>query len=151
NFTQSGTTLGFTLPALYGAEVGSNGTIDPDTGVFSARFDFTIFVSSCHALIDGVASPDGLSFTATYYSTCPLDFVTFGPAPVTGGRCGQGGVACCGNRLIEPDELCDALCCAPGCQAYLASGSACTSDGNVCTDDVCDGAGGCQHVPNTAL
>ena len=30
------------------------------------------------------------------------------------------------------------------------SGTACTDDGNVCTDDTCDGAGACAHPANTA-
>ncbi|RME24429.1 MAG: hypothetical protein D6806_09585, partial [Deltaproteobacteria bacterium] len=29
-------------------------------------------------------------------------------------------------------------------------GTGCTDDGNVCTDDVCDGSGTCTHPPNTA-
>ena len=32
----------------------------------------------------------------------------------------------------------------------ITSGTACTDDGNVCTDDTCDGAGACAHPANTA-
>ena len=33
---------------------------------------------------------------------------------------------------------------------FDTSGTACTDDGNVCTDDTCDGAGSCAHPANTA-
>jgi hypothetical protein len=151
-FSQTGTALTFSFPSYSEPPVGSTGTIDPDTGVFSTRMDFIVFyVSTCTAYLDGVASADGLSFTATYFSDCPYDNVHFGPAPVTGDRCGQGGVGCCGNRLVDADELCDTFCCAADCQGFATSGSPCTDDdGNVCTDEVCDGAGTCQHLANTA-
>ncbi len=33
---------------------------------------------------------------------------------------------------------------------FVVAGTACTDDGNICTDDQCDGAGNCAHVPNSA-
>ena len=56
----------------------------------------------------------------------------------------------CGNGTLEPGEVCDdgsangtlASCCTTACQ-FKAAGSACTSDGEVCTDDVCNAAGAC--------
>jgi uncharacterized delta-60 repeat protein len=61
--------------------------------------------------------------------------------------------ATCGDGILEGSEQCDdgnlvnGDCCRSTCQ-YAASGSACPSDGNVCTDDVCNAAGICG-VPNT--
>src|SRR6185503_20318944 len=40
-------------------------------------------------------------------------------------------------------------CCSATC-TFEASGSACASDGNLCTNDVCSGAGACTHPNNTA-
>ena len=63
--------------------------------------------------------------------------------------------AACGNGIVEPGEQCDDLgtaagdCCSPACQLDPPE-TACASDGNVCTDDVCDGAGLCLHRNNTA-
>jgi 6-phosphogluconolactonase (cycloisomerase 2 family) len=37
-----------------------------------------------------------------------------------------------------------------GCADGLAAGTPCASDGTPCTDDVCDGAGACQHTNNAA-
>jgi cysteine-rich repeat protein len=61
----------------------------------------------------------------------------------------------CGDSVIEGAETCDdgntnnGDCCSSTCQLD-ANGAACTSDGDVCTDDECDGAGACQHPNNTA-
>jgi cysteine-rich repeat protein len=65
-----------------------------------------------------------------------------------------GGVVC-GNGILDPGEQCDdgdavpGDCCSPTCQ-YEVAGSPCAADGNVCTDDVCDGAGSCTHPNNSA-
>jgi len=64
-------------------------------------------------------------------------------------------VEACGDGILDPGEDCDdgnlaaGDCCDAGC-AFEAGGSACDDDLNVCTDDVCDGAGACAHLPNTA-
>ena len=34
--------------------------------------------------------------------------------------------------------------------ALITAGTVCTDDGNVCTNDTCDGAGSCAHPANTA-
>ncbi len=60
----------------------------------------------------------------------------------------------CGNSTVDPNEQCDdgnttsGDCCSGTCQLE-AGGSSCPDDGEPCTTDVCDGAGGCG-VPNTA-
>ncbi len=153
DFTQTGTTLtlAFPKPGLpFYSPIGSTGTIDPDTGVFTAVLTFSVLIDTCQATLDGVASADGLAFTATFASGCPAEMVFYGPVTILGERCGQGGVTCCGNLLTEVGELCDGPCCSATCDAFLAGGSPCPSDANVCTDDVCDAGGGCQHLPNTS-
>ncbi len=62
----------------------------------------------------------------------------------------------CGDGILDaPDEQCDdgnttdGDCCDASCQ-FDAGGTACADDGDVCTDDVCDGAGTCSHVANTS-
>jgi cysteine-rich repeat protein len=63
-------------------------------------------------------------------------------------------VPLCGDTLVVGAEQCDdgntlaGDCCSPGC-LFDASGTPCAGDGNPCTDDVCDGAGGCAHPENT--
>ena len=72
--------------------------------------------------------------------------------------CGAGVPGCstpgCGNGFVDPGEQCDdglpeSSCCSESCQREPA-GTGCESDANVCTDDVCDASGTCQHEPNTA-
>jgi len=54
----------------------------------------------------------------------------------------------CGNGVLRTGEACDdgnyvnGDCCSVYC-TYEAAGSTCNSDGSVCTDDVCNGAGSC--------
>src|SRR5581483_4978999 len=62
----------------------------------------------------------------------------------------------CGNGIIDPGEQCDdgntvgGDCCSATCTNEPA-GSGCPDDGNVCTDEVCDGSGACTHPPNGFL
>jgi len=61
----------------------------------------------------------------------------------------------CGDGIEDASEACDdgnvaaGDCCSPTC-SFETSGSPCAGDGNLCTDDTCDGAGFCQHPANTA-
>ncbi len=55
----------------------------------------------------------------------------------TGNPCSGG--AECSDVCDEGADSCD-----------VAAGTPCTDDGDVCTDDVCDGAGACSHPPASA-
>ncbi len=61
----------------------------------------------------------------------------------------------CGNGIPTAGEECDdgnrvsGDCCSSTCRLE-ANGASCADDGNECTSDVCDGAGVCNHPPNTA-
>ena len=61
----------------------------------------------------------------------------------------------CGNGTVDAGEDCDdgntvnGDCCSASCR-FEAAGSPCPDDGNVCTDEACDGRGACQHTPNAA-
>ena len=67
-----------------------------------------------------------------------------------------GCVENCGNGTTGPGEQCDdgntatATAARRACPYDVEPRAACTDDGNVCTDDRCDGAGGCG-VNNTDL
>jgi cysteine-rich repeat protein len=58
----------------------------------------------------------------------------------------------CGDGIIDPGEQCDdgvanglpGDCCTVTC-AFQPAGTACMDDGNLCTADLCDGAGTCTH------
>ncbi len=60
----------------------------------------------------------------------------------------------CGDGFLEANEQCDdgntvgGDCCDATC-SFEVAGSACADDANLCTDDVCDGAGACTHASNT--
>jgi hypothetical protein len=47
-------------------------------------------------------------------------------------------------------DLCDRVNDACPADQFQSSTVACSSDGNVCTDDHCDGSGQCVHTPNSA-
>ncbi|HYC54650.1 MAG TPA: NF038122 family metalloprotease [Candidatus Binatia bacterium] len=53
----------------------------------------------------------------------------------------------CGNGTVDPGEDCDDAsdCCGSNC-LYEPQGTACSSDGQICTNDVCSGGAVCQHL-----
>jgi hypothetical protein len=72
-------------------------------------------------------------------NTDPCDDELFcnGTDSCSGGSCGHSGDPCTGGT-----ECADA--CNEGADnCFDTAGTACTADGNVCTDDECDGTGGC--------
>ena len=137
-FVQTGTDLQAT-GSCPGGPVSLAGTVDPVTGVFTVTGEVT---GACtNLVISGTA--DGEMFTGTYTSSSTP---SCGSGPVTGTKCLNG--------VIDPGEDCqdgnfdDGDCCSSRCRSE-PPGAACGSDGNVCTDDVCDGAATCTHAPNT--
>lgn len=61
----------------------------------------------------------------------------------------------CGNSEVETGEQCDdgnvlnGDCCFSTCQNDAAS-TPCTTDGNACTSDICNGLGTCLHLASNA-
>ena len=137
------------------------GTIDAGSGVFSIHdTDAAVAATLTCAVIDA-AFVDADHFNGTF-QTAPLQCSGLPPMcacgaftsqPAFGTRC-SGACPVCGNGSVEAGESCDdgntlaGDCCSPGCQLNIA-GTPCTADGNVCTADQCDGAGGCQHLDNS--
>lgn len=60
------------------------------------------------------------------------------------GLCVGSGDPCAGG------EECATVCNEGADDCFDPNGSPCVDDGNPCTDDFCDGAGGCAHVANAA-
>ena len=88
---------------------------------------------------------DGTGACAHAPNSAPCDDGQFcnGTDTCSGGSCSvHAGDPCLDE--VECAGVCDELgdlCLAP-------PGVACSDDGNPCTDDACDGAGACAHVPN---
>jgi cysteine-rich repeat protein len=113
------------------------GTIDANTGDFEVGNYYF-----------GSVAADGKSFTDTWVDeACAPAGCIYAYGTEAGTRCGNGdlddGEACDDNNGVAGD------CCSPTC-TFEAGGAACTSDDNICTDDVCDGAGTCEHNDNAA-
>src|SRR5262245_27532748 len=136
-FVQTGTSLEVSGPcSTQTSPLNLTGTIDPDTGAFTVS---GTAIPRCNQLsLSGTA--DGEMFTAA-------------------GVCDGGSflvpASKCLNGMLDPGEDCqdgniaDGDCCSSHCR-FEPAGSACGTDNNLCTDDVCNGAGTCMHVPNTA-
>jgi len=98
---------------------------------------------SRHAIGCFIGHPENCSF-GTFYPN----------ATCTQGGCSPKSV--CGNEVLEPGEQCDdggtqdGDCCDSECQIEKP-GSPCFDDKNICTADVCDGKGLCNHVPADPL
>jgi cysteine-rich repeat protein len=114
------------------------GTVDPGTGAFSVTGAIPGLCAdlACSGTGDGEES----------HSTCTSS-ISACAGPISATKCGNG--------VIDPLENCedgnqaDGDCCSARCRLDPA-GTACTNDGNDCTDDVCDATGTCTHVPITA-
>jgi hypothetical protein len=79
-------------------------------------------------------------------NTAPCDDGLFcnGTDTCGGGSCGHAGDPCAGG--VECNNVCNEG--ADNCA--VAGGTACTSDGSICTTDTCNGSGACTH-PITAV
>src|SRR5262245_35642894 len=135
---QSGTSLTATGSCPFIGALSLAGTVDPDTGAFNLSQTGGL----CTTLsITGTAAADSRTFAGGF--SCAFGLPLTGP--VEGSRCGNG--------IVDPWEQCDNSllstdCCSASCQ-FEAAGTHCLPDTNLCTNDVCDGAGVCQHPNNT--
>jgi hypothetical protein len=149
--TQTGTALQIQGQPPNDDVVGT-GTIDPMTGVLSIQFSI-VSPPTCGALFDGQLTPNGKALIApgSIVSTSPDCHSLMCiceesvPAELRASR------APCGDGMVDVGEDCDdaalgmnGSCCAIDCTARPA-GAACTSDQNLCTDDVCAALGVCTH------
>jgi cysteine-rich repeat protein len=88
--------------------------------------------------------------TGTAIITPQPPIIVFDPTLPCCVNCAQ-----CGNGTLEAPEQCDdgntvgGDCCSASC-TFEPGFSPCTSDGNVCTVDVCNATGTCQHVAGNA-
>ena len=118
----------------------ASGTVDPSTGTFSV----TGAIETLCADFAFTGTGDGEELTGTAVAHCISG--TQGP--------GAFLLTKCGNGLIDPLENCedgnavDGDCCSARCRSG-PPGTACASDEQSCTDDVCDASGTCTHVPVT--
>lgn len=88
----------------------------------------------------------GLPNTTWACCTAMCQFAASGTLCEGVGTCNATGMCSCGNGVVDPGEQCDdgsangtgGTCCAEDCQ-LLPSGTACTDDGDLCTEDVCVG------------
>lgn len=69
-------------------------------------------------------------------NTCPAD------AFVSSGTVCRSAIGEC-----DQQETCSGTSAACAADGQKPSGTACSTDGNLCTQDVCDGTGGCSHTP----
>src|SRR5207253_2282968 len=120
---------------------GFSGTIAENTGTFHVDYRS----SPCIGIedpIDGTVTADSKSFTATYpYYDLPYCSQTK-VGHIVGSRCGNG--------VLDDGEECDLGDCCSNVCTFEADGVTCGNDFDGCTDDVCDGAGTCEHLNNTA-
>lgn len=84
--------------------------------------------ATCTNELDGLSCDDGAFCTG-------VDTCLSGACVSTGDPCSGGGE--CNVVCNEGPDTC-----------FDAGGTACTDDGNVCTDDECDGSGNCIHPGN---
>jgi len=138
-FAQSGTALTVTGPCTLGSTTYTydlSGTVDPVSGAFSVSGE----------LIGLCETPDSVSVTGNGDGEVFSALSSCGSlsSGLSGTKCGNGSVDAAED--CEDGNTAAGDCCSPTCQ-FEAAGSACAADTNSCTDDVCDGAGQCQHQP----
>jgi cysteine-rich repeat protein len=106
---QSGNSLTLTNVTTldpWGTEVGyGDGTIDPTTGVFDARYGFVVLFEPIGTLLRATASLDGSAFTGEV-NVRLVAGTPLASGPVVGIRL-TGEPPVCGNGRLEPGETCD--------------------------------------------
>lgn len=113
--------------------------------------------ATCTANFDGLSCDDGVFCNGI--DTCAAGACVHPGDPCAGGAecnvtCNEGA----GNCLDPNGTLCtsdgnectDNICDGLGNCTHPGNFSPCTDDGNVCTDDVCNGVGVCTHPNNSA-
>jgi hypothetical protein len=86
----------------------------------------------------GMSCGSSSTTACTNPDTCNGSGVCLPNHASNGSPCGDQGVECLSNDSCQGGVCQDA--------GFAAAGTGCSSDGDVCTDDVCDGAGACTHV-----
>jgi len=123
---------------------GFAGSIDPDTGVFSAT-DSAV----CPSTIAGVVDPSGATFSGSYTT----GFVGSGgacallPGDMVGSRCGNGVID--SGENCDDHNLNDGDCCDSSCMNQMPEGTTC-SQGNTCEVRACSALGSCDLVATLA-
>src|SRR5262249_51076694 len=143
------TDVGCPVPLL-SYQFSLTGTVDPVTGAFSAtrqiaglEADFGLHATAHIAGLWADFGCTGRGVGEEVHGTSPSSASVFDST---------FSATKCGNGVIDPLESCDpsseggADCCSAHCRLAQA-GTACASDGNDCTDDVCNAGGTCTHVP----
>ncbi|MBI3834345.1 MAG: hypothetical protein HY287_08460 [Planctomycetes bacterium] len=94
---------------------------------------------------DGCDSLTGCTHTNNTNS-CNDGLFCNGPDTCSGGSCSvHAGDPCAGGAE------CNNACNEAADNCFNSSATACTSDGNVCTDDFCNGSGTCVHTNNNIV
>ena len=136
-------------------EDANNGVIKGDGGITVVRI---ADLGGCQARFEVAQLQwEGDYTSASQMTAMPKGIVTLTEGDVRSPTTSRVFDYCarCGNGMVEGSEQCDdgntasGDCCDANCQRD-ASGTSCTTDGNVCTDDVCNGAGTCTHDANAA-
>src|SRR6185503_16336063 len=109
---------------------------------------FAAAATAC-ATDNNVCTDDACNGTGTCAHTnntasCDDGLFCNGADTCGGGACIHAGDPCAGGAE------CNNSCNEAGDNCFTAATTACATDSNVCTDDVCNGAGTCAHTNNTA-
>jgi len=135
--------------------IGDNFSIERDEGYFvhsDVHIDEWVPGAGGTCLVDGdcddgnVCTDDACVASVCQYTnnTAPCDDTLFcnGSDTCSGGSCSSHAGSPC------PETECN-TCQETTDSCFDLSGTSCTDDGNICTDDQCDGAGTCAHPNNT--
>jgi cysteine-rich repeat protein len=96
-----------------------------------------------------VLTPNG-TVCADDGEVCTLDLCN-GVSPACQHPAGNAGTSCRpGGGPCNPREQCDGANPTCPADAFANAGTSCPSDGEICTSDVCNGAGACTHPAGNA-